>query len=47
MRFYLFVIVLCIKVLTAYSQNMPPDNSNKLVVLWTSDNIERLFEAKL
>jgi len=32
--------VLCLFAFNAYSANTPVDNSNKLVILWTSDNPE-------
>jgi hypothetical protein len=42
MRLYLFVFVSLLSLLTlnAYSQDLKTDNSDKLVVLWTSDNPE-------
>ena len=40
MRFYLLVLVLCLLGPNVYSKNMQEDNSDKLVILWTSDNPE-------
>jgi hypothetical protein len=36
----LLIMALCLLGLNAYSTNIPTDNSDNLVVLWTSDNPE-------
>ena len=40
MRIFLLVLVLCFTGLNAYSQDTKADNSDKLVIVWTSDNPE-------
>jgi len=40
MKIYLSLLVLCLTGFNAYSQDVKTDNSDKLVVLWTSDNPE-------
>jgi len=40
MRVFLSVMMLFSLGFNAYSQDVKPDNSDKLVVLWTSDNLE-------
>jgi hypothetical protein len=41
MKIYLLSFVLCIVGLNVYSQQADqPDNSDKLIVLWTSDNVD-------
>ena len=40
MKVYLSVLMLCLLGINAYSQDIKPDNSDKLVVVWTSDNLE-------
>ena len=40
MRFYLLALALCLSVINGYSQDIKPDNSDKLVVVWSSDNPE-------
>lgn len=40
MRVFLLALMLCLPGLNLYSQDVKPDNSDKLVVVWTSDNLE-------
>ena len=40
MRVYLFALMVCLLGCNVYSQDVKADNSDKLVVLWTSDNPE-------
>jgi len=40
MRVYLLAFLLCFAGLNAYSQDIKTDNSDKLVIVWTSDNPE-------
>ena len=40
MSVLLLTLVLCLSGFNAYSQDAKADNSDKLVVLWTSDNLE-------
>jgi hypothetical protein len=40
MRFYLLALVFCFMGFNAYSKDMKTDNSDKLVIVWTSDNPE-------
>jgi len=40
MKFRLFVLVLCLLAHKVNSKDMEIDNSDKLVILWTSDNPE-------
>jgi hypothetical protein len=40
MRCFWVIFVLCVLNLPAYPQEKQPDNSDKLVILWTNDNLE-------
>ena len=40
MRVFLLALMLCLPGISVYSQDAKPDNSDKLVVVWTSDSLE-------